>query len=213
MDEWITTTFAYTITRVWYTVYQLPWAGTYSEFLGEVQHWRRLGADFRGDGTNFVSQIFEWLLGKNFHFTSQNFRQLFLVIDSILSVFCCLFSVSTVWNLIYNIFDPLFLTKNLFQKILILDTFFSQFVLCLTSENSTSQNIGGTDACAVPPPQIVGDHPPVPSKSPPMGSCNEIEIEVEVRGGLNKIWASFVHFRLYFRGIANILRDLMIAIK
>ena len=46
---------------------------------------------------------------------------------------------------------PLFLTKNLNfgQKYSSLTPFLSQFVLCLTSHNSTSQNIGGTDAWAV----------------------------------------------------------------
>jgi len=33
--------------------------------------------------------------------------------------------------------------------------YFSQFLLCLTSNNSSSRNIGGTDAWAVPPPQIL----------------------------------------------------------
>jgi len=28
--------------------------------------------------------------------------------------------------------------------------------------------LGGTDAWAVPPPQILGDRPPSPSRSPPM---------------------------------------------
>ena len=43
--------------------------------------------------------------------------------------------------------------------------FFSQFVLFLKSNNSTSRNSGGTDAWTVPPPQIFwGDHPPVQSK-------------------------------------------------
>src|SRR6218665_3360272 len=61
---------------------------------------------------------------------------------------------------------PLFLTKtvNFRQKYSSLTHFLSQFVLCLTSNNSTSQNIGGTDARAVPPPQIWGTVP----KSPPM---------------------------------------------
>src|SRR6218665_1088029 len=64
--------------------------------------------------------------------------------------------------------DPLFLTKNLTfrQKYSSLTSFLSQFVLFLTSHNSTSQNIGGTDAWAVPPPQFfffpVPSNPPTP---------------------------------------------------
>src|SRR6218665_1570885 len=42
--------------------------------------------------------------------------------------------------------------KPRFHKKFSLETFFSQFVLCLTS--NTSQNIGGTDDWAVPPVQL-----------------------------------------------------------
>src|SRR6218665_2044279 len=57
---------------------------------------------------------------------------------------------------IYNIYDP-FLDQKPPSE-----TCFSQFVLCITSNNSTSQNIGGTDAWAVPTHQIWGDRPPSP---------------------------------------------------
>ena len=61
--------------------------------------------------------------------------------------FVCLY---TVLNLIFNIINydhfldqkPVFHNKTFFL--------FSQFVLYLTSNNSTSQNIGGTNAWAVP---------------------------------------------------------------
>ena len=43
------------------------------------------------------------------------------------------------------------------QKVLLENVFLIQFVLCLTSYNSTSRNVGGTDAWAVPPPQILGE--------------------------------------------------------
>ena len=60
------------------------------------------------------------------------------------------------------------LRKPLFQnKNVLLDTFFSQFVLCHT----TFRNIGrgGTDAWAVPTSVFFGGNcPPVPPKSPPM---------------------------------------------
>src|SRR6218665_2547078 len=48
-----------------------------------------------------------------------------------------------------------------------LTPFLSQLVDCLTSNNSSSQNIGGTNAWAVPTSNL-GDRPPVPHKSPPM---------------------------------------------
>ena len=42
--------------------------------------------------------------------------------------------------------------------------FFTLFIPSRTSDNTTSQNIGGTNAWAVPPPQIFfgGDRPPSP---------------------------------------------------
>ena len=70
----------------------------------------------------------------------------------------------------WPLYDPFLRQKPRFQKkIPPWDLIFSQFVLCLTFNNSTSQNIGGTDAWAVPPPQILrGTVPPVLPKSPPM---------------------------------------------
>src|SRR6218665_3293946 len=69
-----------------------------------------------------------------------------------------------------TILTPIFLTRNLNfrQKYSFLTPFVSQFIRCLTSHNSTSQNIGGTGAWAVPPPQIFGGPSPSPPKSPPM---------------------------------------------
>ena len=40
--------------------------------------------------------------------------------------------------------------------------FFTLLILSRTFDNTTYQNIGGTDAWAVPPPQICGDLPPSP---------------------------------------------------
>src|SRR6218665_2486470 len=40
--------------------------------------------------------------------------------------------------------------------------FFALFILSRASDNIAFQNIGGTNAWAVPPPQILGDRPPVP---------------------------------------------------
>ena len=41
--------------------------------------------------------------------------------------------------------------------------FFTQFVLSQASDNTTSRNIGGTDAWAVPHLKFWGDRPPVPA--------------------------------------------------
>jgi len=46
--------------------------------------------------------------------------------------------------------------------------FFTLFVLSRASDNTISQNIGGTDAWAVPHLKFFGDRPPVPPRSPPM---------------------------------------------
>ena len=46
--------------------------------------------------------------------------------------------------------------------------FFTLFVLSHTSDNTTSQNIGGTDAWAVPHLKFWGTVPPVLPRSPPM---------------------------------------------
>src|SRR6218665_2356768 len=47
--------------------------------------------------------------------------------------------------------------------------FFTLFMLSRTSDNTNSQNIGGTNAWAVPPPHILGGTvPPVPPRSPPL---------------------------------------------
>src|SRR6218665_866074 len=65
-----------------------------------------------------------------------------------------------MFNVVY---DP-FLTRTTTISEKNYDTFFTLFVLSRASDNTTSQNIGGTDARAVPPPQIGGcpPCPPVP---------------------------------------------------
>ena len=83
--------------------------------------------------------------------------------------FVCLLPVSTVWNLIYNTYDPFLHETPLYQnKKFLHHTFFSHFILCHASNNTTSRNIGGTDAWAVPPPQIFGEtFPPFPPPKSP----------------------------------------------
>src|SRR6218665_490309 len=55
--------------------------------------------------------------------------------------------------------------NHYFRKEFLYGTFFTLFVLLRASDNTTSQNIGGTDARAVPPPQILGG----PSPQSPLG--------------------------------------------
>src|SRR6218665_2681596 len=84
----------------------------------------------------------------------------FLVIDLVLRIFpffSHIFRMFTVLNVVYDHF----LTRK--------TQFFTLFMLSRTSDNTTSQNIGGTNAWAVPPPQIFwGTVPPVPPRSPPL---------------------------------------------
>src|SRR6218665_3939499 len=76
----------------------------------------------------------------------------FLVIDLVLRIFpffSHIFRMFTMLNVVYDHF----LTRK--------PPFFTLFILSRTSDNTT-QNIGGTNAWAVPPPQIWGNRPPFP---------------------------------------------------
>jgi len=70
--------------------------------------------------------------------------------------------------------------------------FFTLFVLSRASDNTTSQNIGGTDAWAVPSPKkIFGDRPSVPLRSPLLatttGMCPKLQVASFIRGALDHI--------------------------
>src|SRR6218665_4045630 len=91
---------------------------------------------------------------------------LFLVIELVRRIFhfCShIFRMFTMLNVVYDHF----LTRK--------PPFFTLFILSCTSDNTTSQNIGGTNAWAVPPPQILGGPaPPVPPRSPPLDNWQDI---------------------------------------
>src|SRR6218665_961360 len=81
---------------------------------------------------------------------------LFLVIDLVLRIFpffSHIFRMFTMLNVVYDHF----LTRK--------PPFFTLFILSRISDNTASQNIGGTNAWAVPPPQILGG----PSPQSPLG--------------------------------------------
>src|SRR6218665_3876544 len=84
----------------------------------------------------------------------------FLVIDFVLRIFpffSHIFRMFTMLNVVYDHF----LTRK--------PPFFTLLILSRTSDNTASQNIGETNAWAVPPPQILGGNvPPVPPRSPPL---------------------------------------------
>ena len=91
----------------------------------------------------------------------------FLVIDHVFQIFPVFFEIFyifTLWNVVY---DPPFFTRKtpISENNSFIAPFFTLFVLSRTSDNTTSQNIGGTDTWAIPPPQILGG----PSPSLPLG--------------------------------------------
>src|SRR6218665_3973128 len=71
------------------------------------------------------------------------------------------FSVSfrrTMFNVVYDPF--LIRTTTISEKNSFMTPLFTLFILYRASDNTTSQNIGGTDAWAVPPPQVLGGRSP-----------------------------------------------------
>src|SRR6218665_2777379 len=74
--------------------------------------------------------------------------------------FSHIFRMFTMLNVVYDHF----LTRK--------TQFFTLFMLSRTSDNTTSQNIGETNAWAVPPPQIWGTVPQSPPRSPPLVNLN-----------------------------------------
>ena len=135
--------------------------------LGQTQYWWDTVAEtwrrVWGDGKFFRTPRF--LFGKKFHFHAQNF----------------------LLNVVY---DPFFTRKNnYFRKEFLDDTFFYSFrTFARIRQHYTSQNIGGTDAWAVPPPQIFGGTvPPVSPRFPPLGRHNIGQIW-EKQYGPNTTW-------------------------
>src|SRR6218665_2023220 len=75
----------------------------------------------------------------------------FLVIDLVLLIFPFLPHIFRMFTMLNVVYDHFLTRKTQF------------FTLSRTSDNTTSQNIGGTNAWAVPPTQILGGTvPPVP---------------------------------------------------
>src|SRR6218665_26670 len=93
-----------------------------------------------------------FFLGKIYIFRVKISDDLFLVIDLVFRnfpFFSHIFHMFTMLNVVYH---P-FLTRK--------THFFTRFILSRASDNTTSQNIGGTNAWAVPPPQTLGGPSPL----------------------------------------------------
>src|SRR6218665_591444 len=75
----------------------------------------------------------------------------FLVIDLVLRIFPFFSHIFHMFTMLNAVYDH-FLTRK--------PPFFTLFILSRTSDNTASQHIGGTNAWAVPPPQISGGPSP-----------------------------------------------------
>src|SRR6218665_537810 len=130
-----------------------------------AETWRRVwgdGKSFRGP--KFLNDVF--FFGKKFPFSRPKFLMtFFLVIDQAFLIF----RIFTVLNVVY---DPFFTRKTTISEKNSLMTPFLKtlFVLSRASDNTTFQNIGGTDAWAVPPTSnfIGGTVSLCPPRSPPL---------------------------------------------
>src|SRR6218665_2284720 len=104
-------------------------------------------AEFGGAKKNFRGPI----SGKMSIFRVKISDDLFLVIDLVLRTFPFFSHIFRMFTMLNVVYDHLLTRKT---------QLFTLLVLSRTSDNTTSQNIGGTNAWAVPPPQILGDRPP-----------------------------------------------------
>src|SRR6218665_989538 len=100
-------------------------------------------------------------LCKNFISTPTISDDLFLVIDHILYVFF----ISLLSEIFYITYMAIFFKKSLYFRTR--NLFTTHFLLSPHTSENTPRNIGGPDAWAAPPPQILGDRPPVLPKSLP----------------------------------------------
>src|SRR6218665_3676998 len=111
-------------------------------------------------------------LGGPKSFSRPNFRKIpifrvkmsddfFLVIDLVLRIFPFFSHIFRMFTMLNAVYDH-FLTRK--------TQFFTLFMLSRTSDNTTSQILGGTNAWAVPPTSnFGGDRPPQsPPRSPPL---------------------------------------------
>src|SRR6218665_2301851 len=84
----------------------------------------------------------------------------FLVIDLVLRIFPFFSHIFRMFTMLNVVYDHFLIRKT---------QFFTLFMLSRTSDNTTSQNIGGTNAWAVHLPQILGGTvPPSHPRSPPL---------------------------------------------
>ena len=106
--------------------------------------WRKPGAEFGGTEKIFANQddVFSYKISI---LAAKISDDLFLVINQVFRIFPLLSLIFRIFTLLDDILHNPFLTRK--------TPFFALFILSRTSDNTTSQNIGGgTNAWAVPPP-------------------------------------------------------------
>src|SRR6218665_2525684 len=96
-------------------------------------------------------------------FTPKNSDDLFLVINQVFLILTLSLQILCVFIVSNVIYDPFFTTKSPLSKKFLDDTYFSSVQAFAPIPQHYFSNIGGTNAWAVPPPQILGGpSPPVP---------------------------------------------------
>src|SRR6218665_2213662 len=88
----------------------------------------------------------------------------FLVIDQVFRIFPLVSLIFRIFTLLDIVHNPFLATKTSFSH------FASKIFFLSHPINNTSQNIGGTNAWAVPPPQTLGGPSPSPPRFPPLSS-------------------------------------------
>src|SRR6218665_2371216 len=116
---------------------------------GRLIQWRKPGAEFGGTEIFFADQD-GFFSEKIRIFTAKISYDLFLVIDHVFRIFPFFSQISvsfTMFNVVYGPFITR--TTTISEKNSFMTPFFTLFVLSRASDNTTSQNIGGTNAWAV----------------------------------------------------------------
>src|SRR6218665_2599694 len=114
------------------------------------EQWRKPGAEFGGT-EKFLADQDDVFSEKISILAAKISDDLFLVINQVFGIFPLFSLIFRIFTLLDIVHDP-FLTRK--------TPFFTLFILSHTSDNTTSQNIGGTNAWAVPQPHTLGGTAP-----------------------------------------------------
>ena len=152
---WLKDKFCNPSTIVLVVVVNYNFGSTHGQDCGS--QWRRHGAEFEG-GRKKISRtkISEWrFFGKISSFTAKISDDLFHWPGFSDFPLDFPYPLRRIWPFPHK-------NNHYFRKEFLYDTVFTLFVLSRASDNTTSQNIGGTDAWAVPHLTFGGTVPPAP---------------------------------------------------